>query len=260
MSMAKLTYPQLVVYIKATAKTPADVFVLLMNWAKGNHYKLGEEAFGVVIGQAATVDPYDTDCSGLGDAALIRVDQICEQLGIGHVHTAGGKRWNRWVAESFYHNSQPLTWPVELQSGDIITFGNPAYHVAFLTYKDTAGAWHTMEARRGVEEHTASELLVRRGASLRRITGLDLGEVTMNATALRPDSNIMLFGMKSERVRLLQSYLNRMGYSPALNVSGWFGPSTVTAVRWAQAKLGRPVNGLVGGWTWALIKIAAGVA
>ena len=61
-------------------------------------------------------------------------------------------------------------------------------------------------------------------------------------------------GSTGPYVKLLQAALNRAGYLPKLEVDGIFGPLTLAAVRWFQAKERIEVDGIVGPITWSKIE------
>ena len=61
-------------------------------------------------------------------------------------------------------------------------------------------------------------------------------------------------GSSGPYVKFLQSALNRAGYTPILKVDGEFGPKTLAAVKWFQAKMKIKVDGVVGNITWSFIE------
>ena len=59
----------------------------------------------------------------------------------------------------------------------------------------------------------------------------------------------MRTGSSGDYVRFLQSYLNALGAK--LTVDGRFGTATNRATQQFQAKMGLPIDGVVGSATWA---------
>ncbi|MFA5448113.1 MAG: hypothetical protein WC233_07530 [Sphaerochaeta sp.] len=89
----------------------------------GERYKLGEEAFGYVVGTQQTTDPNDTDCSG-------SIYSTFRKAGV----TVNGKALPRLTAHDYWRMTTPLTYPGPFRCGDVafqIRDGR-AYHVAMV--------------------------------------------------------------------------------------------------------------------------------
>jgi hypothetical protein len=258
-----MTLEQLKSYILARAKTLADILATSADWAvmERLRYKLGEESFGWTYGRPTTpFDPNDHDCSGYFGSVLKFVAKLGAILGLpGNAMWPGG--WKRPTARVFDAISEPVT-DGSVRPGDCVIFQRiylyktgkrkgqiryaaPAHHVVFVTrFRD--GQWWTSEARHGTERNTLESVLGRRHAKpLRRIPGVELGEVTM-LPALWP-------GDKGDEVRRLQERLcAHLGNW--VTVDGEFGDETKYAVRTLQKLKSLKNTGKVGFDTWALLE------
>jgi len=73
---------------------------------------------------------------------------------------------------------------------------------------------------------------------------------TLTSTPTKP---YLRQGSTGSYVKILQEKLNSAGYTPKLEVDGIFGPLTLAAVKWFQAKMQIDVDGIVGPITWGKI-------
>ena len=67
-----------------------------------------------------------------------------------------------------------------------------------------------------------------------------------------PPLGVVRMNSKGADALLLQKALNEMGYGP-LQTDGWFGTSSVAALKKFQADAGLGVDGICGQGTWAAI-------
>jgi len=232
--------------IAAKAASKVDIFNLGAAKALGDPYVLGEEGWGYQWGTPSTTRLDDTDCSGLVYALHRLTDEIGAQKGYGRTLWKDGTTFHRSTAAGYRANAVRVTG--EPRTGDTIYFANSTttYHVALVAWK-VSGVWHTVEARRGVEEHTLPELLVRSGcAGLYRFPWLDWGVIVPEPT----ERNLTL-GMTGPDVLAMRERLSLHLGTGYMDLGDYFHEWTRESVRIFQWLRGLTVEGEVGPITQA---------
>ena len=233
--------------VAAQAKTKADIYNIGAAMSLGDPYMLGEEGWGYQWGSPYTVRLDDTDCSGLTGYALFRlVDEIGRQIGLGSTLWKDGTTWKR-KAVRYYVSGDLVKVTSGYQTGDQVIFGsNPPYHMAGLTWK-VNGVFHTVEARRGVEENTLPELLGRAGCQgVFRFPWVDWG-----IPVPEPIERVLVVGMTGEDVLQARTRLAAHLGTGYMDVDDYFHEWTGECVKIFQWLRGLTVDGEIGPLTWA---------